>query len=141
MLRTYSPKDVKILWNGIEIAGLAPDSFVRLSRSSKLLEKTVGSQGDVSLTRIADTTGEIEIELMQTSPSNDVLAAYAFAQENSTSEPPISQLIIKDSGTNLSLVVGVNAWLEGYPDHEYGSSQNTKTWNFGCENLVLLGGQ
>ena len=50
-LATYSPKDVKVSFNGITITGFAPDSFIRLKRFVEFISKTVGSQGDLSLTK------------------------------------------------------------------------------------------
>ncbi len=75
MYQQYSPKDVVCSWNGIAIEGFAPDSFLRLQRTSPLVTPVVGAGGQVALTRNADKTGTIEIELIQTSLSNQMLSA------------------------------------------------------------------
>lgn len=90
MYQQYSPKDVVCSWNGIAIEGFAPDSFLRLQRTSPLITPVVGAGGQVALTRNADKTGTIEIELMQTSLSNQMLSAIQAKQDNMELEEDIS---------------------------------------------------
>lgn len=133
MLPSYSPKDVAISFNGVAITGFAPDSFIRLRRNSALLGETVGAAGDLSLTKIADRTGEIEIELMQTSASNMLLSAIAVATENG-GPITVGVLMIQDpSGSVLALAV--NSYIKAMPEIDLGAEQNSKTWTFGCEVL------
>lgn len=133
MLPVYSPKDVAISFNGIAITGVAPDSFVRLRRNSDLLGETVGAAGELSLTKIADRTGEVEIELMQTSGSNLLLSAVALATENG-GPVTVGVLMIQDPSGSV-LATALNAYLKSLPEVELGADQNSKTWTFGCEVL------
>jgi len=133
MLPAYSPKDVNISFNGIAITGFAPDSFIRLSRNSDMLGETVGAAGELSLTKIADRTGSIEIELMQTAETNRLLSALALATENG-GPIAVGSLIIQDPSGSV-LATALNAYLKAFPDVELGADQNTKTWMFGCETL------
>lgn len=133
MLQSYSPKDVNISFNGIPITGFAPDSFVRLSRNSDVVSETVGAQGELSLTFIPDRTGNIEIELMQTSPANLTLSAALLTMENAQLVT-IGVLMIQDPSGSV-LAIAKNAYIKGYPEVELGGEQNSKTWTFGCETL------
>lgn len=135
MYQQYSPKDVVCSWNGIAIEGFAPDSFLRLQRTSPLVTPVVGAGGQVALTRNADKTGTIEIELMQTSLSNQMLSAIQAKQDDMELEVDISSnfVIYDPSGSVLS--TGINAWLQELPQIELGRDQNSKTWIFGCEKL------
>ena len=133
MLAAYSPGQVSLSWNGIAITGFAPDSAIRLKRREDLIKKTVGMAGDVSITRSADRTGEVEVELLQTSKSNILLSAVALAMEK-TGTIPVGALLINDPSGSV-LGVGINCWLMKLPDVDLGSDQHTKTWVFGCENL------
>lgn len=133
MLPAYSPKDVAISFNGIAITGFAPDSFVRLRRNSALLGETVGAAGELSLTKIADRTGEVEIELMQTSASNLLLSAVALATENG-GPVTVGVLMIQDPSGSV-LATALNAYMKSFPEVELGAEQNSKTWTFGCEVL------
>lgn len=135
MLNSYSPKDVSVSFNGIAITGFAPDSFIRIRRNSDSLNETVGSQGELSLTKIADKTGEIELELLQTSESNITLSALLFGTEFGGELIPVGEIVIQDpSGSNFT--VAHNAYIKNPPEIELGAEQNSRTWTFGCEELV-----
>lgn len=133
MLPSYSPKDVKVSFNGIAITGFAPDSAIRLRRNSPIIKNTVGMAGDLSITRIADRTGEIEIELMQTAESNLDLSALAHSIELGGPIPVGAMLVQDPSGSVLA--TALNAYLMMHPDIELGADQNSKVWTFGCEIL------
>lgn len=135
MLNSYSPKDVSVSFNSIAITGFAPDSFIRLRRNSDVLTETVGSAGELSLTKIADKTGEIEIELLQTSESNLALSALLLETEFGGGLIPVGEIIILDeSGSNTT--VAHNAYIKTAPEIELGAEQNSRVWKFGCEELV-----
>ena len=135
MYQQYSPKDVVCSWNGIAIEGFAPDSFLRLQRTSPLVTPVVGAGGQVALTRNADKTGTIEIELMQTSLSNQMLSAIQAKQDNMELEEDISSNFVIYDPSGSVLATGINAWLQELPQVELGRDQNSKTWIFGCERL------
>ncbi|AAQ14791.1 virion structural protein [Salmonella phage FelixO1] len=135
MYQQYSPKDVVCSWNGIAIEGFAPDSFLRLQRTSPLVTPVVGAGGQVALTRNADKTGTIEIELMQTSLSNQMLSAIQAKQDNMELEVDISSNFVIYDPSGSVLATGINAWLQELPQIELGRDQNSKTWIFGCEKL------
>lgn len=134
MLNSYSPRDVNVSFNSIAITGFAQDSFIRIRRNSDLLTETVGSAGELALTHVADKTGEIEIELMQTSESNLLLSGLVASMEVQGALIPVGAIVIQDpSGSNLT--VAQNAYIKGLPEIDLGSDQNTRTWVFGCERL------
>lgn len=135
MYQQYSPKDVVCSWNGIAIEGFASDSFLRLQRTSPLVTPVVGAGGQVALTRNADKTGTIEIELMQTSLSNQMLSAIQAKQDNMELEEDISSNFVIYDPSGSVLATGINAWLQELPQIELGRDQNSKTWIFGCEKL------
>lgn len=135
MYQQYSPKDVVCSWNGIAIEGFAPDSFLRLQRTSPLVTPVVGAGGQVALTRNADKTGTIAIELMQTSLSNQMLSAIQAKQDNMELEEDISSNFVIYDPSGSVLATGINAWLQELPQIELGRDQNSKTWIFGCEKL------
>ena len=133
MFRSYAPKDVVVSWNGIPITGFAAGTFITMKRSTESKKKTVGSQGDVCLTMSADKTGEIELTLMQTAPSNNLLSAALHAEEK-LKVPTVGVLMISDpSGSMLAL--SKNAFLMSFPNSDLGDDATDRTWMFGCEDL------
>ena len=135
-LQSYAPKDVRISFNGIPITGVAPDTFITLRRSEPVLMKTVGAHGELSLTFNADRTGEIDIELMQTSPSNRTLNVAMQLQEN-LRQPTIGVLMIQDPSGSI-LAIAKNAFIMEYPEVELAKDQTSRKWMFGCEELEYL---
>lgn len=135
LYKEYSAKAVNISWNSVPFVGLDENTFLRLTRHSDIRSRVVGAQGDVALTKYADRTGTIEITLMQTSPTNDVLSAIMVAQEAVDFEgTQVSNFIITDPSGSV-MATGINAWLEKAPEISLGKDQNPKTWTFGCELL------
>lgn len=136
-LYTYSPADVSISWGGHTFVGVAEDTFITLKRSVDLVNKTVGGFGDVGLTQNADKTGDIEITLLQNSPTNWFLGGVGVGLENTTTRLPdaVGAMVINDpSGSVLAVAQGV--WIQGYPEVALGATdQNSKTWMFGCKRL------
>lgn len=135
LYKEYSAKGVAISWNGLPFKGLDEGTFIRLSRQSNIRQRVVGAQGDVALTKYADRTGNIEITLMQTSPTNNVLSGIMVAQESELFEGDVvSNFLIYDPSGSV-MATGINAWLEKAPEIQLGKDQSPKTWTFGCELL------
>jgi hypothetical protein len=136
LLKDYSPEDVKCVWNGIDITGFAPDTFVKVMRSVDAYTKTVGADGLVARTRSADRTGEVTITLMQNSLSNVLLAASAVAADN-TGIGPVDNFVINDpSGSGLA--VAFDCWVRKIPDIEYSGTYGTKTWTFDAAYVQIV---
>lgn len=159
MLVTYDPKEVTINWNGKSLAsGLAPDSFVTVSRAEDSFSKTVGADGTVARTRIADRTGEVELTLMQNSPINAILSTLALADELSSTGDVASTVtgeVAEGASTATAGIAGVsnltitdpsggliaqakNAWIRKIPDQELGKEYGERTWTFDCENVEII---
>lgn len=135
MINSYSPKNVNISFQGIALTGFAEDSFIRIKRNSDVLTEVVGARGELSLTVVADKTGELELELLQTSPSNLALSALLAVMELG-GVIPVGQFLVTDpSGSNIT--IANNAYLKGTPDIELAKDQNSRVWTFGCETLLF----
>lgn len=135
LLTEYAPEDVKVAWNGIDITGFGPDSFIRFERAVDGFGKTVGADGTVARTRNADRTGVVTITLMQNSLSNRLLAAAAAADE--LGGEVISNFTVNDpSGSGLA--VAFDAWLRKAPDQDYAAEYGTREWVFDCAYLQII---
>ena len=141
MLPAYSPKDVKIVL-GISgfssaITGLAPDAFVTVKRNSPLISERVGLSGEVMTSNVKDRTGEISINLMQTSLSNITLSKLVIDMEDKNTVPVLN-LVIQDPSGSI-LVEAINVYFKRVPTVTVGATQSNKTWVFGCEDLRYSG--
>lgn len=134
-LPVYTSKDVKVIWAGAPIDGLAPDSFVTFSRNSDLTDEEVGGDGQLSISRLPDKTGTCTISLQQGSRGNFILAAVMLQQENGQGFPRGSLTITDPSGSVLALLR--NCHLKTPAEITLGSSATgqTRDWVFYCEEL------
>lgn len=131
---TYSPKDVIISLSGTPITGFAEDDFISLSRNSPLLEPTIGADGILTRTKVADETGTITISLAQTARANLTLSAFSRIQRLNP-DLPLGTLEIKDPSGSV-LAIGLNVALAKLPDVSLGATaSNSKDWEFHCEYL------
>ncbi len=121
-------------WNGFALTGYAPDSFIRISRNSDVLKETIGAAGELALTKVADKTGTLELELLQTSETNLILSAILLGTEFEGDVIPVGQFILQDLSGSV-LVIATNTYLKQAPEIELGADQNSKVWTFGCEEL------
>lgn len=132
---TYSPKDVNISFSGVALTGFAEDDFLTLSRTSALIEPTVGADGILTRAKVADRTGTIALSVAQTARTNALLSVIAKAQEEAGSDVPIGNFVISDPSGSV-LGVGINAVLSEYPEVTLGATAgNAKEWMFHCEIL------
>jgi len=133
MFQSYAPKDVVVSWNGVPITGFAEGTFITMKRATESKKKTVGSQGDVCITMSADKTGEIELTLMQSAPSNAKLALLLHLEEKARI-PTVGVLMVSDpSGAVLAL--SKNAFLMSFPSLDLADDAGDRTWMFACEDL------
>lgn len=139
LLTTYDPKEVKITWNGIDISnGLAPDTFIAVSRAVDAFTPTVGAEGTVVRTRNANRMGSISITLMQNSPVNNLLAAQALADERSGADV-ISTITISDPAGSIDYVLATQSWIKKIADADLGAEYGNRTWDFDCAELIVVG--
>ncbi len=139
MLTTYDPKEVKIAWNGIDLSdAFAPDTFITISRMEDAFAPSVGASGTVARTHNANKMGTVDLTLMQNAPANNLLASAALLDET-TSADIYSTLTITDPSGSVDFVIATDAWIKKIPDVELGADYGTRTWNFDCANLTIVG--
>ena len=128
-----------MVWNGIQIQGIGPDTFVKAVRNEDHFTEQVGANGDVVHSRNRNRTGKVTFTIQDASPSNDLLSAAAKADE--LTGLVYGALMIKDlNGTTL--VQCANARIQKYPDLEYGKDSGTNDWILMCAELeMFLGGE
>lgn len=127
-VRTYDPKKVIITFGSILFSGFADGSVVTITRSGNLFDKRKGADGSVDRINMNSNDFEVQVNLMQTSVTNDLLSAVAAA--DLLANTGINPLTVKDlSGTTLFFAA--QAWIQKDPDDEFGDSLGTRQWTFG----------
>lgn len=136
-LPVYSARNVQVVYDGLALEGLAPDSFVEFSLNSDLTDEEVGGDGSVSISISPDNTGTCTISLQQSSPSNIILAGVLNAQRVQ-GDIIRGALVVKDpSGSVLAGMIG--AHIKTAPTTSLGSTATgkTKDWVFFIENIAF----
>lgn len=136
-IRTYSPKNVTVTWGGkYNFTGLADGTFVTMQRNSARTDVVIGAKGDNAITKIADTSGTVELVLLQNSKSNEYLT-YLMNAEDSTGELIRANIQVLDpSGASLS--IAHRCHIQEPAPTVLGDGQNAKTWTFHSEDIQYL---
>jgi hypothetical protein len=133
-IKTYSPKAVGINWGGVPFYGFADGEFVTITPNSDLTDEVVGAQGDVALTKIANSTGTVTVTLLQNAETNLYLSNIYAAQheandivrENMTIVDPSGSTLYECRDTHLKTAAAVTL----------SDGQNAKTWTFFVSKMV-----
>ncbi len=131
-MKTYDPKQVLVVVGGVPISGYADGSFVRVGRRNPQWELVKGADGEGARSKSNDDSGFIEIELMQTSASNQHLSNISLADE--TSNAGVVPVMVKD-GSGFSLHMAEQSFIEKNPDGAYAKTNQTRVWRFLCDKL------
>lgn len=135
----YDPTQVEISLAGLyRMEGFADGTFVEIIKNAKPFQYQTSMGDEVARLFIKDSTYTINITLAQSSLSNNILSAlHAIDLATMVAKFPI--LIQDKSGTTKFF--STNAWVESYPNAQFGKSVETRTWTIQCSNGVYsLGG-
>lgn len=133
-MKTYDPKDVIVTFGGVSLSGFADGTFISVTASMERFQKVVGADGEVARGRSNDDTHEVTITLMQTSPSNDDLAA--IAKSDRQSNDGVRALAIRDLGGN-TLMFWPEAWVRQTPDIEFAKEVGERAWVFDTGQIAI----
>lgn len=137
VVKTYDPKQVSVIIGGKIMSGFADGSIVKVKRNSDAFTLKVGVDGGGTRAKSNDSSGEIEIELMQSSNSNDDLSA--FAQADALTNAGVVSGIVKD-GSGRTVVGATTCWVKKMPDVSFGKEVGTRTWVIVSDDLNMFVG-
>jgi hypothetical protein len=139
LFKNYDPGRITISFNGIQIQGFGPDTFVKCSRDEDTFTEQVGANGDVVRVRNRNRMGKVVITLQDSSPTNDQLSALAASDERTGLG--YGALLVKDLNGN-TLVQAANAWIKKPADVEYAAAAGTNEWTLAAAELEMtVGGE
>lgn len=136
--KTYDPGQVALIVGGKIISGFSENSMVKVSRNDQAYKLTVGVDGEGTRSRSRNKSGKVEIMLMSSSASNDLLSALAIADEASNSGAV--PVLMKD-GSGRTIVSAATAWVQKIPDSEKAKEVKDQTWILETDEVnIFLGG-
>lgn len=131
---TYDPARVIITANGVPISGFADGTFVTVSMRTDQATLTTGADGEGAFVRANDHTATVEIQLLSTSLSNNLLTALAlaFIENAPTGQFPLTVTDLAGGSTlfSASCVVTKPA------DQEYSKDLPTRVYNLLAYNGI-----
>ena len=131
---TYDPKNVAVIVGGKSLSGFGDNTFVKISRNEQAFNLKIGVDGEGSRAKSNNFSGKIEVTLMQTSASNDVLSAYALTDQ--LSNKGIVPILVRDNN-GTTLATALSAWVQKLPETEFNKEVGMRTWIFETDNLEL----
>lgn len=134
---TYDPTQIVVIVGGAPMVGIADGTFVKVTRDEDSFKKYVGADGEVTRARNKNRGGTVEITLSQSSPSNDVLSAFAIAGEMGDGD--IVPVMVQDLAGSTLEFAG-EAWVKKPADSEYGKDVAGRAWVIDCASLDRMVG-
>ena len=137
-LSTYDPAQVYVTMGGFGIQGIVKGSFVTVERNEQAYTGYVGADGEGARAKSNDKSSIITIRLMHTSDSNDILMAFAKADEvsNSGSVP----VMVKDNN-GRTLCIAENCWIQKIPSVDFGNEIGEREWKLESDSVeIFVGG-
>jgi len=124
MADQYDPKEVIVTVNGLQISGFVDGEFINYERDKDSFVKRVGADGRVTRAKSNDKTGLLNITLLHTSPSNDVLSALHIADQQANNG--VFQLLVVDL-SGASIIQG-EAWVRKPAPFARGNEVSDTVW-------------
>lgn len=137
-MKTYDPTQFIITIGANTIVGFAAGTFIKASHNADAFSLEIGADGK-SNTRIrnADQSGKLEITLLKSSPSNDLLSAQAIL-DRATGQGVVPAQVKDGSGT--AVAAAQNVWITKMADLERGKELGDVTWVLETDELEIIQG-
>ena len=126
-VKTYDPKAVQIIVGGNQISGFADGEFINVERDEDMFTKVTGADGEVSRAKSNNKMGTMTLTLLGTSASNDILSAFAQADELSNSG--VVPIYIKDS-LGTTILFSAEGWVKKMPAFTASKEITDRAWVF-----------
>lgn len=124
-VRNYSAGEVAIIIGDHIVGGYADGTFATLERTEDSFTTVTGADGKTSRAKSSNRSGLLTLNLLNTSPSNEVLSSYALQDEaDGTGFFPV---LVRDNsgGSRHSSATG---WVRKPANAEYAKELTDRQW-------------
>ena len=133
-LKTYDPRDVIVLLNGIPIGGFADGTFININRNVETFGYLTGVDGEFVRFKRADKSGLITLTLNQSSDSNSILQSQHELDLISNTGAFGIFISYKFTGATYT---SSNAFVVSHPDADLSKEATTREWKILCDPLEI----
>lgn len=137
MLKTYDPKSVLIIVGGAIMGGFTDGTFLSVERDDDAFAKETGADGETSRAKRNNRSGSATLTLHQTSPSNDILSAFALADELDNSG--VVPFLVRDLSGRTTLFSALG-WIRKVPATPYSTEIEDREWVLDLADLDFFVG-
>ena len=132
-VKTYLADRVIINFNGVNLTGYADGEFCVVSPNAEAWTKTSGADGEKVRSRSNDFSHTVDINLLQSSKSNDYLSGVAEVDRlTGLGKGPL--LITDLSGSTLHF--WPEAWIQQNADSAFGKEAGERSWTFDTGDIA-----
>ena len=131
----YNSREVLVSFGGVEMTGFGEDTMVSWEYDTEFTTDKVGVGGVVTASKTNDRRATVTFTLMETSPSNAILATFAKARFLGTGAIGNTTLHISNTLTGEE-ITAAEAWILNEPSGEFGSEASEREWEVRCAKLI-----
>jgi hypothetical protein len=118
--REANPRRHLLQVSGVPIQGFGENTQFKFTRNAPFYKTKKGVDGEVTRSKVLDNSWTLEVTLMSSSQSNQVLWALALSEA-------YTFVNIEDLN-GLTLFCGEQAWVEEPPPVERGAEASEQVW-------------
>jgi len=132
--KDYDPLKVAIHIAGQPVEGFADGTFITVTRNAQTWTNQTGAGGESARSKSNDKSGTVEITLMQTSATNDLLSGLFLADENVSGSGKFGFTLSDENGTTN--ITSTDMWVQQPPSVEFGKELSDRVWTLETGNLI-----
>lgn len=138
-LTIYDFDQVYLVLAGAVVDGFAPNTPIRLTRETDTFSHVVGADGKVARSKTLQRTARLEISLLQTSASNDILSAVHILDRDAPNGAGIFPFALRDK-SGRSMYSGAQCWVMKAPDPSFEREATQRDWVIAIAKLEGVDG-
>lgn len=130
--RSLDPSRYTLTVQGVQVQGVANDTFYKFTMEGPQVSDEVGGQGDVVRIISRDARGTIEITLLPTSATNDFFSSLINQDLNANGPSSTGGYAVGASSladlNGTTVIDAEESWLMQFADGEFGSKVYNRVW-------------
>lgn len=143
--RNLDPSRYALTVQGVQVQGVANDTFFKFTMQGAQIDDEVGGQGDVVRIISRDQRATLEITLLPTSPTNDFFSLLINQDLNANGPSSTGGYAVGASSladlNGTTVIDGEETWLMQFADAELGSKIYNRVWKLRfAKARVTIGG-
>jgi len=136
-VRQIDPKSHVVLMGGQVLGGWTDGTFINVERDADMWAMKIGCDGIGTRVKTNDKSGKVTMTFHESSSSNDILSAYAVADElSNTGAVP---LLVR-SASGKTVITGLTAWVTKQAVVEWTKECTDRVWIIACDSLDIFVG-